>query len=197
MKLAVFGGAFDPFHSGHLAVIRELLAGGHCDRVLVVPAGRSPLKPPPQAAAADRLAMARLGIAGLDGVEVWDGELGRDGPSWTVDTLETLAGLHPYDRLLLVLGEDAWRSLSGWRRPERVLELASPLVLARDGRAPDPATLPPGSAVLPDFAAPAASREIRDRLQRGEPVADLLPPAVAAYVRERRLYGGGKDLPCR
>jgi nicotinic acid mononucleotide adenylyltransferase len=51
--------------------------------------------------------------------------------------------------------------------------------------------------VLPDFAAPAASREIRDRLRRGEPTADLLPTAVAAYVRERRLYGGGKDLPCR
>ncbi len=202
MRLAVFGGAFDPFHGGHLAVIRELLARDLCDRVLVVPAGQSPLKPPAQATADDRLAMVRLGVAslgveGLGGVEVWDGEVVRDGTSWTVDTLESLAALHPQDQLWLVLGEDAWRGLAGWRRPGRVLALARPIVLSRDGRAPVPADLPPGSVVLPDFAAPDASREIRERLRRGQAAADLLPPAVAAYVSERGLYGHRKDTPCR
>jgi nicotinate-nucleotide adenylyltransferase len=196
MRLAIYGGAFDPFHGGHLAVIRELLSRDLCDRVLVVPAGRSPLKPPAHASADDRLAMVRLGIAGLDGVEIWEGELARAGPSRTVDTLETLAGLHPQDQLWLVLGEDAWRGLDGWHRPARVLELACPLVLARDGRTPDPATLPPGAVVLPDFAVPAASREIRALLCRGQAVGDLLPPAVAAHIREHRLYGCGKDAPC-
>ncbi|MBK6898072.1 MAG: nicotinate (nicotinamide) nucleotide adenylyltransferase [bacterium] len=197
MRLAVFGGAFDPFHAGHLAVIRELLARRLCDRVLVVPAGRSPLKPPAQASADDRLAMARLGAAGLAEVEIWDGELARPGPSWTVDTLEALAALHPKDELRLVLGADAWRDLGAWHRPERVRELALPVVLARDGRAPDPRDLPPGAVVLSGFAVPGASGDIRAKLHAGQPPEDLLPPAIAAYVRERRLYGCGKDDPCR
>lgn len=195
MRLAVFGGAFDPIHVGHVAAIRELGARGLCDRILVVPAGRSPGKPPASASAVHRLAMVRLALDAVPAVEIREDELRRPGPSYTVDTLEALARERPDAALLLVAGADAWAGFKGWRRPERILELARPVVLARGGETPDPAALPHGALVVSDFDVPAASSEVRVRLSDGRPADDLVPPPVLAYIRAHGLYAAGGSQP--
>jgi len=193
MRRALFGGSFDPFHNGHLAVVETLLARGHGDEVWLAPAGLSPGKPPPRAAGRHRAAMARLGLADLSHVELLDLELRRPGPSYTVDTLSELGERHPGDHWLLVVGADAWRDFDSWRDPDRILDLARVLVFPRGGIDPDPDVLPTGVALLADFSAPASSSQVRRRLRKGVSAADLLPPTVLGYIRRHGLYAGADD----
>lgn len=186
MIRAVFGGSFDPVHDGHLAMARAVLAAGLADRVCVVVAGRSPHKPSPAAAGAHRLAMVRLAFADWPAVDIADLELRRRGPSYTVDTLEALAAAHPGDVLRLVLGADQYRALPDWRRPERVRELAEPIVLARGGDRAAPGAV----HVLADFDAPVSSSAIRAMLAEGRRPDGLVPPPVARYIASHRLYQG-------
>lgn len=199
MIRALFGGSFDPFHEGHLGIVRLLLDRDLADVVHVTPAGRSPFKDDAFAAAADRLAMCRAALVGVDGAVVEDLETRRDGPSYTIDTLDALQARHPDDRWRLVVGADSLAGFADWHEPDRLLEAAELVVFSRPGET-DPAT-PPGARLLrvDDYAAPVASREVRGVLERGTiPTADL-PAAVADIIRDRRLYGCGGDRredPC-
>jgi nicotinate-nucleotide adenylyltransferase len=195
MRLAVYGGSFDPFHNGHLALARELLRLDLCDAVHLVPADRSPFKDPAATAASHRLAMTRLGAVGHAGLVVDDREIRRGGPNWTVDTLTDLRAEQPDATLLLVLGADAWAAFGVWRAAARILELAAPVVAPRDDAAIPP-QLGVAPRVLDGFRMPIASTDLRRRLSRGEPVADDLPPAVLAYIRAHALYGHRGAEPC-
>jgi nicotinate-nucleotide adenylyltransferase len=190
MIRALYGGSFDPVHAGHLAVIDTLLARGLAAVVHVVPAGQSPLKPtPPRASDADRLELVRLALAGrervvLDGREVRDG-----GVHYTVDTLAALSGEHPDDRWRLVVGADHVPQFARWREPERLLELAEVVVIARGPVAlEEPLTR--RTLVVEDFAHPAEATDLRRRLAAGErPGPELMPPRVADLIAARGLYG--------
>ncbi len=156
-RIGVFGGTFDPLHVGHLAIARAALESVPLDRIVFVLARRSPLKDrDPVASPADRLTMLERAIAGEAAFSVSRIELERDGPSYTVDTLESLAA---EGDLFLILGSDAASDLPRWRRPERIAQLATLLVAARPG-APDPR--PDARQVV--FDAPRldiSSRELR------------------------------------
>ena len=90
-RVGVFGGTFDPPHIGHLAIAHAALEELPLDRLLFVPARRSPLKErAPVASDADRLAMLEAAIGGEPRFGVSRVELERDGPSYTVETLERL-----------------------------------------------------------------------------------------------------------
>lgn len=196
MRLALFGGSFDPFHVGHLAMIGAALEQRLADRVLLVPAGQNPHKPAVPTAAEHRLRMAELGIAGLVGVTVLDWEARRPGPSYTCETVERLAATHPEDELLVMLGADNLTEFFTWRRPERILALSRLLVFPRAGTPPD---LPPAAAaratVVDGFAAPVSATEVRAQLAAGRLPRDLVPAAVLDYIVAQRLYradrGGG------
>lgn len=201
MIRALFGGSFDPFHAGHRLVVRTLLDRGLCARVHVMPAGRSPFKDANEAAPAHRVAMARAALADLADVEVDDREARRTGPSWTVETLAALAAEHPGDAWSLVMGADAAAGFPRWRDPERLLELARPLILARRGQAVPNWAPAAGAEVVTDFDVPVSATEIRRRLAAGETDGLPLPPPVLAYIRRHGLYGarpvasGGPPCP--
>ena len=202
MRRALFGGSFDPFHNGHLAVVRALQDRDICDRLVLVPATLSPGKPPPLADGRHREAMALLGVSGQAYVSVLDLELRRPGPSYTVDTLTALTRMHPDDDWLLVVGSDAWCDFRTWRDPDRVLELAQVVVFPRPGSEPDPRTLRPPVSLLEDFRVTVSSSDVRRRLVEGRAVDGLVPAPVLDYIRDHDLYaaaGGldGGDEPCR
>lgn len=200
MIRALYGGSFDPFHEGHLAVVRRLLDGGLCDHVHVVPAGRSPFKAAAEAPAEHRLAMARAALDGIPRTSVDDRETRRDGPSWTVTTLAELAAEHPGDAWRLVMGADAAAGLPRWRAPERLLRLARPLILARRGQAVPGWAVEADAVVIRDFDEPAAATEIRRRLAAGETSGLPLPAPVLAHILAHGLYGAragcGGGPPC-
>ena len=184
VKLGVFGGTFDPPHVGHLAIAQAALESAKLDRVIFVPARRSPLKErEPAASAADRLAMLEAATKSEPRFSVSRVELDREGPSYTVDTLEALKG---EGDLFLILGSDALADLGKWRSPERIRALASLLVARRPG-APEPDATVSARA----FDAPCldiSSRELRARAARGLSLRYLVPDDVWRHIERKGLY---------
>jgi nicotinate-nucleotide adenylyltransferase len=183
-RVGVFGGTFDPVHVGHLAIAVAALESVPLDRVLFVPARRSPLKDrDPLASVADRVAMLESAIAGEPRFALSRVELDRDGVSYTVDTLEALRA---EGELFLILGGDALADLARWRAPDRIRELSTILVAARPG-APEPDPMHRARA----FDAPRldiSSRELRARAARGMSLRYLVPDAVWEHIKQRGLY---------
>jgi nicotinate-nucleotide adenylyltransferase len=184
MKIGVFGGTFDPVHVGHLAIAQAALEAAHLDRVVFVPARRSPLKDRgPYAGEADRLAMLEAATKDEPCFSVSRVELDREGPSYTVDTLEAL---RPEGELYLILGSDALADLPKWRSPERIKELAKILVARRPG-APEP----DARSGARTFDAPCldiSSRELRARASRGLSLRYLVPDEVWRHIARNGLY---------
>ena len=190
-RVGVFGGSFDPVHHGHLAIALAALEGLPLDRVIFVPARRSPLKDAaPAASEADRLAMLERAIDGERRFSVTRVELDRPAPSYTVETLEALAG---EGQLFLILGADAASQLGRWRDPERIRQLATVVIarraLAEKGaRAGTPAAAPDGAITLDTPLMDISARELRERAARGRSLRYLVPDAVWRYIREQKLY---------
>ena len=145
-----------------------------------------------------RVELCRLAAAGSDWLEVSDLEVGRDGPSYTAETLALLHEQDPDADLTLILGADQAANLASWRHPERVLELARVAVAAREGMERE-AVLRRlhdlgGTGVIDFFEMPRvdiSSTMVRERLAEGRPVRYLLPEPVAGAVAERGLYPDG------
>ena len=147
-RVGVLGGTFNPIHLGHLVLaesFRERLA---LDRVLFVPAGTPPHKGAAGIAPAlHRYAMASLAVAGHSAFTVSDVEVRRPGPSYSIDTLEALAGEWPGARLFFLMGSDTFLDLPTWRTPERLGTWATLAVGHRVGSDFDPGA-PAARAVL-------------------------------------------------
>jgi nicotinate-nucleotide adenylyltransferase len=135
MRIAFFGGSFDPPHNGHLAVARAAQAAFQLDEVLFAPVGLQPHKPAGSAASfADRVEMTRLAIASdpAFALSLIDAPNSHQQPNFTVDTLQTLRhSLPPATELFFLLGADAFRGLPHWRGAAEIPFLANLIVAAR------------------------------------------------------------------
>jgi len=190
-RLGLFGGTFDPPHLGHLALAEWARERLRLDRVVFVPAGDPPHKRARTVTpAATRLAMTELAIAGREGFEISRVELDRTGPSYTVDTLRTLASERPHARWYLLIGEDSLAELSTWRDPATVVRLATPVVARRAGaRSRRPARVFGRRVVwLDDFAFDVSSSDVRARVRRGGAIRFLVPDVIERFIARRRLY---------
>lgn len=190
MRIGIFGGSFDPVHVGHLAVAEAAAEQLGLDRIHLVPAKTQPFKAglygaPPE----DRLAMLRLALRGHPRLVADDREMGREGVSYTVDTLSSFAEECPEDELFLLIGADAARDLAAWRDADSLPGLAEIVVLTRPG-----AAVPEDDRfghVLRVPAVDVSATEIRSRVRRGEGIRDRVPPEVADYIESQRLYRAG------
>jgi len=199
--VGVFGGSFDPVHNGHLAVAEAVVEQHRLDRLIFVPAYLQPHKTaPPMASGRQRLAMLELALAGRDAFSVSDCELQREGKSFTVDTISHFRRqLGPAAKLFFILGSDSVGDLPKWKDLPRLAATCQLVVAARPGAPLDGldalAAHLPGEqveaiqrAAVRTTASPASSTEIRRRLAAGQPIARLVPPAVALYVARNKLY---------
>jgi nicotinate-nucleotide adenylyltransferase len=194
MSIGVFGGAFDPPHLGHVALVRSALEQLALERLLVVPAGDPPHKRVATTAEI-RARLAELALADIAGVEISLLELEPGGPRFTADTLGRLR--NSYDDLTLLIGADQFAGFLGWREPDTILELARLAVASRPGY--DDGVLQPVLAALarpervsffPIPAHPVSSQEIRARVRDGLSIDDLVPRAVADEIACLGLYRG-------
>ena len=197
----LFGGAFDPPHDGHLALVRRALEHFSLERLVVIPTGVAPHKAV-QTPADVRLRLAEATFAGLANVEVSDWEIERGVPSYTVET--TRWARKRWGELIFLVGADQFAKLESWREPDEVLSLARLGVATRPGFAREElerlrATLrdPARVELFEIEAVPVSSTEVRARVARGEPIDGLVPPAVAALIAELGLYGGERRPQAR
>jgi len=193
VRIGVLGGTFDPIHLGHLAAARAAMECGRLDKVLLIPTGVPPHRPATVADARQRIEMCRLAIEGEERFEVWDVEVRRRGPSFTVDTLRELRRRYPNDELFLILGWDAAKLLASWRDPDEVRRLASVVVVTRPGSgAPDASAGIMCERPTPDISGSALRRAIA----AGDDVSDRLPRRVAEYIAKHELYGDNRQVGC-
>lgn len=175
-RVGVLGGTFDPPHVGHLIVAQDVYERLALERLVIVPAAR----PPHREAALDadaRLALVRAAFGEDARFEVSEIEARREGPSWTVRTLEQIRAERGDADLFLVIGVDQYRAFAGWREPDRIVELARLAVMPRDGSLPDPDPRFPFEAV-PVTRVDVSSTRIRERLDAGLTVRYLVPETI-------------------
>ena len=195
--IGVLGSAFNPPHLGHLALAQEALWQLGLDEVILVPTGEAPHKRIVDDPGSEvRMEMTRLAAADDERFSVSALEVERTGPSYTYETLEALAEERADTELVFVMGADAAVGLESWRKPERVVELASLAVARRAGVSDaDVAAVTRslgcvGRATMlemPQFG--VSSSVVRERAKQGRPLRYLVPDSVANFIEERGIYG--------
>lgn len=202
MRLALFGGTFDPVHNGHLEIARRAADELGLDRVLFVTSCRPPHKRDREHADYEnRTRMVELACESeprfeASRLEAPD-EVSADA-SYSVHTIKRVhQTLGPDDRLFFLMGADAFGDLRIWYRLEDVLPLVEFIVAARPGGGQERAPDRPGLRVhwIRTTDNPISATEIRRRAAAGEPLDGLTPTAVADYIREKGLYHAGSETP--
>jgi nicotinate-nucleotide adenylyltransferase len=198
MRVALFGGTFDPPHRGHLAIATAAANTFDLDTVLFAPAGRQPLKTEGGASSfADRVAMVELACAAdvRFAVSRVDAPHEDGSPNYTVDALAKLGREMPGDRLFNLVGADSFLDLRRWHEPERLLELAEWIVVSRPGfplEGLESLKLTTRQMervhVLDNVHEDVAATNLRERLEEGACCTDVLPEAVSEYIQSHHLY---------
>lgn len=212
--VGLLGGTFDPIHFGHLRMAEELAEALGIAQVRFIPAGTPPHRGQPRAGAEHRLEMARRAVAGNPRFILDDREIGKDGPSYSADTLAGLrAELPAGTPLVLFMGSDAFLGLTTWHEWRKLFELAHVAVAHRPGFSPtlwedalpdalrkqltkrrteQPAELsesPAGKVFLHAITQlDISASQIRDRCLRGKSPRYLLPDTLIDYINENHLY---------
>jgi nicotinate-nucleotide adenylyltransferase len=200
MKLGIFGGTFDPVHYGHLLLAECCREQRELDAVWFLPTAVPPherdqeLTPAPQ-----RIEMLNLAIAGHPAFSVCTYETDRGGVNYTVDTLTLIHGEDPGRELFFLMGEDMLLDLPHWREPEKVCQLALPIVVHRAGMPPLDFNCLTGVTTprrideirrhqveMPEIGISAT--EIRRRVAAGKSIRYQTPRAVAVFINSHGLF---------
>ena len=188
-RIGLYGGSFDPIHTGHVLVGQAALEELQLNRLFFIPAARSPFKPEQQPAPCEqRLAMLRLALAGRANCEVDDFEIQRGGTSFTIDTVRYFTQRFPAAAIFYLIGADNVVGLSNWREATALAGLVEFIVIPRPGDAPTPLPAPFRGQYLKGFPFGVSASQIRARIKAGQPVEPLVPAAVAEHIRNNRLY---------
>ncbi len=191
MKLGIFGGTFDPPHVGHIVAACHAGWAAGLDEVWMVVArepwqkeGSRPITDP-----AVRLRLVEAAIEGIDGLVASDLELHREGPTYTIDTVEQMRRDRSTVEVSLIVGADAAAGLDTWHRADELRHMVDIVVVNRPGYAS--AGVPPGwscrSVEIPGLE--ISGTDLRRRVAAGEPIHGLTPARAAVMIVDERLYG--------
>jgi len=200
-KIALFGGTFDPVHLGHTIVAADVVGRIEAEKIIFVPAKRSPLKGfSPVANDDDRLEMITLAIADENKFEVSDYELKRPAPSYTIETVKKFQAEYSSDTLIYwLIGADSIGDLEYWHRIVELIDICNITTMYRAGfKTPDFSRFKAiwgqkrieklQQNIIQTPLVDISSTEIRNRLVSGLDVNDMLHPDVADYIEEHNLY---------
>jgi nicotinate-nucleotide adenylyltransferase len=180
IRTGIFGGSFNPIHNGHISLARQLREKAGLDEVWLMVSPQNPMK-----ATADllddesRMEMARLAVAGEEGIIASDYEMHLPKPSYTWNTLQTLKQDYPDREFVLMIGGDNWQLFDKWYRADDIRNEFQIIVYPRRGSEGGIDGLE-----LIDIS----STEIRERIKAGKSIYGMVPKAVAEYIKEHNLY---------
>lgn len=199
MRIGIFGGTFDPPHSGHKKYADEVKSKLSLDRLIVIPTATPPHKQKKSTTSSgDRLNMLKILFRENSDVQVSDMEIARGGRSYTYETVTLLRQQYPDDELIFLIGSDMLFSFHTWKNPDVILEKVKICAVTRDGDI--------NEKLLGDYAAEhfpekkerfitcefepieLSSTEIRERIKNGRSVDGLVDRQVLKYIKEKELY---------
>lgn len=197
MKIAMFGGSFNPPHIGHLQLAQAFINALSLDRLLLVPVFTPPHKEGKNmASTVHRLNMCRMFEKYNSKIMVSDIEITRGGSSYTVDTLRTLKTQYPDSDFYLIIGADMFMTLQSWKNPEEICGLAKICTVSRNND--DIPQLEAhskflkrfgcDSVILTDAVMTVSSTQIRDNIKSQKSITDLVIPEVGEYILQNGLY---------
>ena len=192
-RIGLLGGSFDPVHLAHIELAKAALNRLALDEVQLLPAKQPWQKPTLSASASDRLIMLQLAVQSTPGLTVNAMELDRPGKTYTLDTLQALPVQNQY---YWILGADQLTNFPTWHGWQDIARRVTLVVANRPGselQIPEPLKLQisAGQArleILPFEPMDVSSSQLRQALERSDPLDDWLAPAVAHYINEQGLY---------
>lgn len=215
-RIGIFGGTFNPLHTGHINAISTVRGRLGLDKIAVVPAAQNPKKIPIEGPTNEqRLEMLRIGFSEMDFVEIDDQELKRGGPSYSIETVQEYAKKIGPDELYLIIGLDQFEAFDTWKDFEKIIQLCNLIVCTRPGH-----QLPFSADEMPeglkkhvaafdrsyvqldtgrgiDFVrlqdVDVSASDVRKRLRSGRAVDRHLTIPIEEYIRGQNLYGPLKE----
>lgn len=191
MKIGVFGGTFNPIHTGHAIIANYVMQHCGLDKLWLMV---SPLNPFKEAQGehydVERLRMAEMVSSRLDNVETSGFEFSLPRPSYTIDTLNALQDKFPQHEFYLVIGADNWESFDKWNRHEEILSKFKVLVYPRSGYKIGPINFSrfQNVSMIKAPIIELSSTEIREGLKKRRNMAYYLPDDVYRYILKNKLY---------
>ncbi len=197
MRIGIFGGTFDPVHYGHLLLAETCRQELKLHEVRFVPAGNPPHKSHEISDGHARADMIKLAVSGYPEFKVDRREIRREGPSYTVLTLDEIANEAPEAELFFLMGADSLVDFPGWREPGRILELSTVVACNRPGHPlADEGQL---ASIVGDLDASRillktmpgtdiSATDLRNRMNDGRGLRFLTPRSVEMFLTEHKLY---------
>lgn len=199
-RIGILGGTFDPPHNAHLILAQHAYEELDLDKVLFVPAGVPPHKTSTRTSVDDRIKMLEAAIDGEAHFYLSRVEIDRPGPHYTIDTVRIIQDQNPDAELFFIMGEDVYRDLPNWDRPQEMFETCklAVAVMRRPGQNRSELRLDMHQQVIPDLEKNAllltsplvefSSTDIVSRLTHGKSVRYMVPDSVIEYISQHELY---------
>lgn len=184
MRIGIFGGSFNPIHTGHVHLARQILKKASLDGIWFMVSPLNPFK----AASPDllddylRLQMAQKALEAEEGLAASDYEFRLPKPSYTWSTLRHLADDYPAYDFSLIIGADNWLAFDRWARPDYILSHHDIVIYPREGYAVDETSLPDNVSLVNTELYPVSSTEIRRCVRSGESISGLVPDGITQMV---------------
>ena len=188
-RIGIYGGSFNPIHTGHISLAQHILSAARLDGVWLVVSPQNPLKAGNGSLIDDevRLRLARKALEGVSGISVSDSEFPMPRPSYMWHTLRHLSETNPDVSFTLIIGADNWLDFDRWYRSRDIIAAYNVIIFPREGYPVDATKLPQGVCLVNTPLFPSSSTEIRQKVARGESITGLVPAAIEEDVMH--IYG--------
>ena len=196
-KIGIFGGTFDPIHTGHIEIAKTAKERMALDMVVFVPSGDPPHKSLKNARnKEDRLTMTELATSSYDFFSVSDYEIKKNEKSYSVNLIKHFKEVYKEDELYFIIGADSLYNLPLWYHYEELMEMVTFIVLSRPHQLDEKNLLdkfkgtekPFRAFFIDDVSIDISATEIRDKIKNGQNVKDILPQLVYRYIIDNGLY---------
>jgi len=190
MRIGIFGGSFNPIHTGHTRLGQWLVRKNYVDELWFMVSPLNPLKQDSTELLPDelRLQLAQLAVEGKTGLRVSDFEMHLPRPSYMVHTLAQLRQAYPQHEFLLIIGADNWLRFNQWRNSEEIMLHHRLLVYPRPGYALDTTSMPQGVNLVATPLFDISSTQIRQAIANGHYHGRGLSPKVWKSIKQNRYY---------